>query len=298
MPTQTGRAGVDNYMGYKISEIWDALDPKITIPNWKSHIADYKQHNEAARRLSPPKTFRYAEHDRGELDLYDEGVPNGAPALIMIHGGGFSLLSKEEMAFAAPTFNAAGIAYISPGYPLAPDAPLAELLAATQHFAKWIYEHADELGIDQERIYVSGGSAGAYISAHLLTTDWRDFGLPRSIFAGGILLNGTFDAKPLFLSDGWSYLGIKEEEVEALSPISRIDNLIDPILLARGEDEPPLTHLANEQIADAARARGLLVENYVDPGSNHFTTIMALLDPQSNLFRKMAAMIESGPGKA
>lgn len=298
MPTATDQTLTEDYMGYKISEIWNALDPKITIPKWKDHIADYKKHNDAAQRLSAPKTFRYADHDRGELDLYNDGVSKGAPALIMVHGGGFSLLSKEDMAFAAPTFNAAGIAYISPGYPLAPGAPFAELLAATQAFAKWIYEHADELGIDQNRIYISGGSAGAYISAYLLTTDWRDFGLPRSIFAGGMLLNAVFDARPLFLSEGWRYLGIQESEVESLSPISRISNLVDPILLARGEDEPPLTHLANEQFAKAAQARELLVENYVDPGSNHFTMIMALLDPQSNLFRKMRSMIENGAGDA
>lgn len=295
MPTQDARIGqAEDYMGYKISEIWDALDPKITIPNWMELVSDYGKHNEAARRHNPPKTFRYADHDRGELDLYAQGVPNGAPALVMFHGGGFSLLSKEDMAFAAPTFNAAGIAYISVGYPLAPGARFSELLAATQNAAKWIYENAQELGIDRERMYVTGGSAGAYISAYLLTTDWRDFGLPRSIFAGGMLLNGVFDATPLYLSEGWDYLGIKEEEVEALSPISRTDDLVDPILLARGEDEPPLTHLANEQLAAAAAERGLLVESYVDRGSNHFSMILALMDRQSNLFRKMEDMIAGG----
>ena len=292
MPMQDAGIGqAQGYMGYRIDEIWDALDPKITIPNWKELVGDYGKHNEAARRRNPPRSFRYADHDRGELDLYNQGVPHGAPALVMFHGGGFSLLSKEDMAFAAPTFNAAGIAYISVGYPLAPGASFSELLAATQKAAKWIYENAQELGIDREQIYVTGGSAGAYISAYLLTTDWREFGLPRSIFAGGMLLNGVFDAAPLYLSEGWDYLGIKQEDVEALSPISRIDNLVDPILLARGEDEPPLTHLANEQLAAAAAERGLLVENYVDPGSNHFSMILALLDPQSNLFRKVERMI-------
>lgn len=292
METGTSDVGVvEGYMGYKVSEIWDALDPKVTIPNWKDLVSDYAKYNEAARTANPPKTFRYAGHDRGELDLYNQNVPSGAPTLIFFHGGGFSLLSKEDMAFPAPAFNAEGIAYISPGYPLAPGASLAELLSSTQQASKWIYEHAQELGIDRERIYVGGGSAGAYISAYLLTTDWRQFGLPRSIFRGGILLNGVFDAKPLYLSEGWSYLGIKADQVEALAPLSRIGNLVDPVLLARAEDEPPLTHIGNDQFAKAARSRGLLVDNHVGPGSNHFTLVLDLANPRSDLFRMMTDMI-------
>lgn len=288
---------VQEYMGYKVPEIWNALDPKLTIPNWMDLISDFAQHNEIALRTAARKTFRYADHERGLLDLYSDGVPAGAPALIFFHGGGFSLLSKDDMAFAAPAFNAEGIAYISPGYPLAPGATLAELLSYTQRAAKWIYENAQELGIDRERIYVSGGSAGGYITAYLLTTDWTEFGLPRSIFKGGMPLHGLFDATPLYLSEGWTYLGIKPEEVEAISPISHIDNLIDPILVGRAEDEPPLTHLANEQLADAARERGLLVDNYVGPGRNHFNMVLDLVDRQSILFRKMADMIHDGVGR-
>ena len=299
MPDETGKndLGVDHYMGFKISEIWAALDPKITIPDWQAQVSKYAEYNDAARRVSLPQTFRYADHDRGELDLYDKDVPAGAPALIFFHGGGFSLLDKESMAFAAPAFNAAGIAYISPGYPLAPSVSLAELLAATQRAAKWIYENAQLLGIDRERIYVSGGSAGGFISAYLLTTDWTEFGLPRSIFKGGMPLNGVFDATPLFLSEGWEYLGIRPDEVEALSPLSRVDKLVDPVLVGRAQDEPPLTHLSSEQFAEAARGKGLLVDNYVAPGTNHFTMVLDLADPQSALFRKMAGMIEASAGR-
>ena len=294
MPNKSGKndlSVVDDYMGFKVSEIWGALDPKITIPDWQEHVLKYAGHNDAARRVSSPQTFRYADHDRGELDLYNKDVPAGAPALVFFHGGGFSLLDKESMAFAAPAFNAAGIAYISPGYPLAPNVSLAELLAATQRAAKWIYENAETLGIDRDRIYVSGGSAGGFISAYLLTTDWTEFGLPRSIFKGGMPLNGLFDATPLFLSEGWEYLGIRPHEVEALSPLSRIDKLVAPVLVGRAEDEPPLTHLSSEQFAEAASKKGLLIDNYVAAGTNHFTMVLDLADPQSTLFKKMAGMI-------
>lgn len=291
---RSGAEQVDAYMGYKVSEIENALDPKLTIPNWMDFIAGFTKHNEAARRTNPPKTFRYADHERGLLDLYNTGVPAGAPALIFFHGGGFKLLNKDEMAFAAPAFNAAGIAYISPGYPLAPGVSLAQLLSHAQRAAKWIYENAQELGIDRKRIYVGGASAGGYVSAHLLTTDWTEFGLPRSIFKGGMPFNSVFDAKPFYLSPGWSYLGVRADEIAALSPIRHVGNLVNPIFVACAEVEPPLVHAGSEEFSAAARERNLLVDSYVAPNHNHFTMVLDLVDPQSLLFRKMADMINMG----
>ena len=284
----------EDYMGYKASEVEKALDPKLTILNWMDIVSDYRTHNEAARRVNAPKTYRYADHERGVLDLYSAGDAAGAPALIFFHGGGFQLLSKDDMAFAAPAFNAAGIAYIAPSYPLAPGASLPELLAYTQRAAKWIYENAQTLGIDRERIYVSGASAGGFISAHLLTTDWRDFGLPRSIFKGGMPLNSVYDATPLYLSPNWAYLGLREEDLEAASPIRHIGNLVAPTLVAWAENEPPLISAGSRQLADVTRGRGLLVDSYVAPGRNHFDMVLDLTDPQSALFRKMAGMMLEG----
>ena len=279
------------YMGYKVPEIESALDPKLTTPNWMDFVAGFTKHNEAAHRTNPPETFRYAEHERGLLNLYNTGVPAGAPALIFFHGGGFKLLSKDDMAFAAPAFNAAGIAYISPGYPLAPGVSLAQLLSHAQRAAKWIYENAQALGIDRERIYVGGASAGGYVSAHLLTTDWTEFGLPRSIFKGGMPFNSVFDAKPFYLSPAWSYLGIRAEEVEALSPIRHLANLASRIFVACAEVEPPLVHAGSQELSAAARERDLLAYSYVAPSHNHFTMVLDLIDPRSRLFRTMADMI-------
>ena len=281
----------EGYMGFKISELWGALDPKILIPHWQELVGGYARHNTAALSVCSPQTFRYADHDRGELDFYNKGVPAGAPAVILYHGGGFNLLNKESMAFAAPSFNAAGIAYISPGYPLAPSVSFKELLASTRRAARWVYENARQLGIDRNRIFVTGGSAGGYIAAYLLTTDWAEFGLPRTIFKGGMPLNTVYDAVPMYLSEGWKYLGIQADQVTALSPISRIDNLASPVLVVRAEKEPPITHISSDQFAEAARQRNLLVDNYIGPGANHFTMILDLVDPRSTLFRKMADMI-------
>ncbi|HKR89940.1 MAG TPA: alpha/beta hydrolase [Phenylobacterium sp.] len=284
----------EEYMGYKLADIESALDPKVTIPTWMDLVSAYASPNETARRTHPPETFQYADHPRAALDLYRTEGSGGAPALIFFHGGGFKLLSKDDVAFGAPMFNAAGVTYIAPSYPLTPDVRFSELLAYTRQAAKWIYENAQALGIDRERIYVGGASAGGFISAYLLTTDWRDFGLPRSIFKGGMPLNSVFDARPLYLSPGWDYLSMSEDEVEALSPIHHLSNLAAPTFVSWAEDEPPLLAASSRQFVEALRERGLLAGAYVAPGRNHFDMVLDLTDPESALFRTMADMILAG----
>lgn len=287
----TGSSSGKQYMGYMAADVESAMDPTTTIPNWMELLDIYTEPNAAALKAGPPATFSYADHERGSLDLYRNGLSPGAPALVMFHGGGFALMGKEDMAFAAPTFNAAGIAYIAPGYPLVPGVRLPELLSYCQRAVKWIYENAETLGIDRDRIYISGGSAGGFITAYLLTTDWRSFGLPERPFRGGMPLNGIFDIEPMMLSPRWSHVDVHDDEIRPHSPIHRLDKLTTPLFVAWAENEPPIFALSCEQFSEAARERGLLFDRHVAQGKNHFTMFLDIKDPQSLLFRKFAELI-------
>lgn len=91
-----------------------------------------------------------------------------SPALFSIHGGGYILGSydMDDVLFDAwcPKL---GIVGVSVEYRLAPEhpypAPLDDCYAALQ----WTYEHADELGIDPDRIGIRGISAGGGLAAAL-----------------------------------------------------------------------------------------------------------------------------------
>jgi len=90
------------------------------------------------------------------------------PAIFHIHGGGYVMGTPEMMAAEhrelAP---ALGCAIVSVDYRLAPDvqhpAPVEDCYAAL----KWTYQNAAALGIDAERIGVSGESAGGGLAAAL-----------------------------------------------------------------------------------------------------------------------------------
>jgi acetyl esterase len=109
-------------------------------------------------------------------------VPRGSkpmPGLVYFHGGGWlrgSLKTHDVLCRALA--NDGGCVVVSVDYRMAPEhkfpAAIDDALAAT----RWVAEHADQLGIDVERLAVAGDSAGGNLAA-AVTLLARDLGRPR-----------------------------------------------------------------------------------------------------------------------
>lgn len=107
------------------------------------------------------------------------GASPARPVLYFMHGGGFFCndrrLGLDQMLEAAERF---GATLISIGYRLAPEHPYPAQINDAYAGLLWAAGHADELGIDPDRIVVTGYSAGGGLSAALALTV-RDKGGPR-----------------------------------------------------------------------------------------------------------------------
>ncbi|HMK12537.1 MAG TPA: alpha/beta hydrolase [Acidimicrobiales bacterium] len=95
------------------------------------------------------------------------GADDGAlPVLIWIHGGGFVIGSAANSEGTARRLaNGAGCLVVNVDYPLAPESKFPAQPTACNAVAKWVIEHAEELGGDASRIAVGGDSAGGNLSA-------------------------------------------------------------------------------------------------------------------------------------
>jgi acetyl esterase/lipase len=95
-------------------------------------------------------------------------VSGPLPCVYSIHGGGYVLGSytMDDAAFDSwcPKL---GIIGVSVEYRLAPETPYPGPLEDCYTGLKWVYDHADELGVDRDRIGISGISAGGGLAAAL-----------------------------------------------------------------------------------------------------------------------------------
>jgi acetyl esterase/lipase len=177
-----------------------------------------------------------------------------------------------------------GVPFLSVGLRLAPEAPTGTAMAEDVFSAlKWLHAHADELGVDPERIAVMGdsGGGGPTAGAAILA---RDQGMPvakqilvypmlddRNTTPGAIpddLLTWDYDNN----YTGWVTLLGDELGTDAVSPISAPARLADFTGLAPAYiDVGDLDIFRDESIAYAGglAAAGIPVELHVHPGAPH-----------------------------
>ena len=161
----------------------------------------------------------------------------GAPALIYIHGGYWQLSDKNDTTYIAPAFLDAGIAFITINYTLAPEAGINRIVSECRRAVAWVARHADEIGVDRERLFVAGHSAGGHLTAMMLATDWVAFdpSLTGCPFRGACALSGLYDLEPIRLSFLNDVLGLRETDVGPNSPLY-LDPMGDvPMILSVGE---------------------------------------------------------------
>lgn len=96
------------------------------------------------------------------------GVDGPLPCVYSMHGGGFVLgtHAMDDGLFDrwCPQM---GIVGVSVDYRLAPEAPYPAPLEDCYAGLRWVHDHADELGVDLERLGVQGLSAGGGLAAGL-----------------------------------------------------------------------------------------------------------------------------------
>jgi len=110
--------------------------------------------------------------DRKEkLDLYFPSGPKrlDRPAVVFIHGGGFTGGDKAEYRSASVSADLcrAGYVVVSCNYVLGPKAKEGvwpQNIADCRNAVRWVRAHAKVLGVNPDKIAVAGGSAGGYLA--------------------------------------------------------------------------------------------------------------------------------------
>ncbi|MDZ4288717.1 MAG: alpha/beta hydrolase [Prosthecobacter sp.] len=130
------------------------------------------------------ETVVYKKIDGLEIkaDVFHEGATKPRPAVVWIHGGGLINGHRESIPAHVRDFAAGnGYALISIDYRLAPESTFPAIISDIEDAFRWLRgEGAARFAIDPQRIAVTGGSAGGFLT---LAAGFRVQPAPRVLLA-------------------------------------------------------------------------------------------------------------------
>lgn len=138
------------------------------------------------------RDIAFGSHPRQSYDLYLPADPKpGLPVVFFAHGGAWVRRNKRAIRMMYVLEH--GFALASTGYRLATDEPFPAQVHDFRTGAAHLVANAEKYGIDPDRVFFAGASAGAYLAslAALATTE-PEFG-PATPVRGVVSIYGPSD---------------------------------------------------------------------------------------------------------
>lgn len=274
------------------------------------------------------RNVSYADRPGAHLDVIRPSGEGRFPVVFHVHGGGFTLLSKDTHWMVAEAYARRGYIVVNVDYRLAPEHPFPAAPEDVADAYVWMTRHIEAFGGDLDRVILAGESAGANLILGLAigTTFERDEFYARRVFRTGVVPKAIVPASGLLQISNPDRLGggplrlmarseVARIEREYLSPSQRPTELADPLLLLEGDARPARTFPAtfaphgggdpigedSRRLVDALDVRGVPVEapEYGrEPHSFHvFMWREQARRAWSDTFAFLEAALEKGAGR-
>ncbi len=264
------------------------------VPEHPQYMARWAEASARARAQLPCYLDRAYGESAGEtMDLFPARKGEGA-CLMFIHGGYWRALDKKEFSYLAPPWVEAGVSVAVVNYDLCPRVSMEEIVRQMLRASRWLWLNAKAYGIDRDKLYVSGHSAGGHLTAMLMCALWPKFdrALPKDLWKGGLAISGLYDLRPLLEVD-WLNGDLRLDGASAvkLSPAFMPPATRAPLLTCVGGDES--SEFLRQNALLGARWRSVLAGDIAMPGKHHFSVVDALADPGSELFAAARRLMSS-----
>ncbi len=285
------------YRGMTVNQLNVAYDDCIAIPNFLGLLKENRERAESVKaRLNPIQNISYGTEIIQKLDIYAPKNTEKMPVLISIHGGGWTMGSKNPWAIPAEALMSNEIVSVSIDYGLAPEYRMKDIIDHVREAIAWVYKNIAQYGGDSNRIYIYGMSAGAHLAATALMPSWhKDFNLPEDVVKGVVAMSGIYDVCTLVYApqaDSQKALQMTLEESRRDSPLYHLPKNSIPAIIAYGEKEPLiLYHVEAINYARELEKAGCNVSLIEVPHANHFDMINELANTEGKVFKAMMKMI-------
>jgi arylformamidase len=280
------------YKQYDQQQLDAEFNLRARHPDFQSFFDWYERESGRVRAaLDCRLDVSYGDTPLQALDVFPAQKP-ASPVHVFIHGGYWQGLDKRFFDYPAEPLVAAGAAFVSVNYDLAPAVRIDRIVAQCRAALEWCRANAASYNGDADRIYVSGHSAGGHLTLMLVLSDWAsDAGPGHHAVKGACAISGVFDLEPIRLCYLNEALRLDADSARRNSPLYHLGRHGPPLIAAVGGGETNEFRRQNGMLATAWRARGQACEELTLPGLHHFDIAQELARPDSTLTRAMLAQM-------
>lgn len=213
---------------------WLLFSALITVPVVSARatspgLPSYQTITNVSYRTGPGLSDPMRERCR--LDLYYPTGTNGFATVIWFHGGGLTGGNR----FVPEALRDRGIAVVAAGYRLSSQAKAPAYLEDAAAAVGWTFGHIAEYGGSTNRLFVSGHSAGGYLTSMLgLDQRWLAAeGVDADSIAGLIPFSGQCITHFTVRAER----GIRDTQpiIDELAPLYHVRSNAPPLLLITGD---------------------------------------------------------------
>ncbi len=239
--------------------------------------------------LAPMRPVTIASRDglalHSYLTLPLDAEPRDLPAVLVVHGGPWA---RDAWGYdpQAQLLANRGYAVLQINYRGSTGFGKSFMHAAEHEFAGKMHDDlidgvewlVGEGIADRARVGIYGGSYGGYAALVGATFTPDVFAAVVSVVGPSSLVTlvRSFPPywRPLLASTWFRYVGDPEDpeqlaDLEARSPLNRVDDIVAPLLVIQGANDPRVTKAESDQIVAALRRRGVEVEYLVKDDEGH-----------------------------
>ena len=217
------------------------------------------------------------------LDAYLPADKEIHPAVVQIHGGGWRGGDKSSFAHQGLKYARDGVAAFSINYRLSGVAPYPAAVEDCVRAIRWIREHAQEYGIDPDRLGAQGGSAGGHLSLMMAflepsEDDLDASGQPLENFLRCVVskcgpTDFTADDTMHWHPAAVAFLGGPREEgpetYAQASPVTHVSPDDPPVLLVHGTEDRTVPYSQVTILKQRLEEAGVPVELITIQGGGH-----------------------------
>jgi acetyl esterase/lipase len=232
------------------------------------------------------RNVSYGPEPRHRLDVYQ---PTGSqttqrPAVVFFYGGSWRSGQRAHYRFVGQALAKRGITTIIPDYRLYPDAAFPAFVTDGARALRWVFDNAEDLGIDTDRLNVAGHSAGAHLAA-ILAVDPSYLaaqGLRSSDIRSVIGIAGPYAFDPLAYRATRPIFG-HLEDIDGARPVAlvakhHLDGTakgLPQFTLLHGADDDTVTSSNSEALAAELRRAGASASLSIYEGVDHYRILLA-----------------------